>query len=110
MKIHSISNVIVLIILFLLLLLFSEATRPYYEYKRYSYSKKKTNERKIRNLKQQCESRECKEFYGLDNNICVRKCMSEFCYNELYDNDELEEGEIDVRYDSFKGCIIKTQP
>lgn len=35
--------------------------------------------------------------------------MSEFCYNELYGEDELEEGEIDVRLNSFKGCLSQVK-
>jgi hypothetical protein len=105
----ALSNFVISCLLLHLLLSVTEASRPYYDYKRYSYSKKKTNERKIRNMKQQCESRECNNVYGLDNTKCVRKCMSEFCYSEIYSDDELEEGEIDVRYDSFKGCVIKNQ-
>ena len=29
------------------------------------------------------------------------------CYSEIYSKDELEEGEIDVRLQSFKGCFIE---
>jgi hypothetical protein len=38
---------------------------------------------------------------------CVRKCISPSCYYEIYSFDELEPGEIDVRFGSFKGCFIQ---
>ena len=38
---------------------------------------------------------------------CVRECMSPICYEAIYGFDELEPGEVDVRYTSFKGCFTK---
>ncbi|KAG8227495.1 hypothetical protein J437_LFUL002384 [Ladona fulva] len=38
---------------------------------------------------------------------CARQCLSPSCYKEIYEADELEEGEIDVRLNSFKGCFIQ---
>ncbi len=38
---------------------------------------------------------------------CVRSCMSVACYDVIYAFDELEPGEVDVRYTSFKGCFTK---
>lgn len=36
---------------------------------------------------------------------CVTHCVSSHCYNQVYGPDPLEEGEIDVRLNSFKGCF-----
>lgn len=38
---------------------------------------------------------------------CVRECISPSCYREIYRINELEEGEIDVRLQSFKGCFVQ---
>ncbi|EDV91131.1 uncharacterized protein LOC6568442 [Drosophila grimshawi] len=38
---------------------------------------------------------------------CLRQCISPSCYQDIYAFDELEEGEIDVRMNSFKGCVIQ---
>ncbi|KAH8311366.1 hypothetical protein KR044_005937, partial [Drosophila immigrans] len=38
---------------------------------------------------------------------CLRRCISPSCYQDIYAFDELEEGEIDVRMNSFKGCVIQ---
>ena len=35
----------------------------------------------------------------------TRQCISPSCYNILYTPDMLEQGEIDVRLNSFKGCF-----
>jgi len=42
---------------------------------------------------------------GIDHTNCVRQCMSPGCYAEVYVRDPLEEGEIDVRKNAFKGCF-----
>jgi len=44
---------------------------------------------------------------NLEQLKCVRLCISEKCYKELYEWNELEAGEIDVRLVSFKGCVAK---
>ncbi|KAK0178601.1 hypothetical protein PV327_007479 [Microctonus hyperodae] len=38
---------------------------------------------------------------------CIRECVSPSCYREIYLFDQLEEGEIDVRLNSFKGCFMQ---
>ena len=44
---------------------------------------------------------------SIDHTNCVRSCMSAACYDLIYAFDELEPGEVDVRYNSFKGCFTK---
>ncbi len=44
---------------------------------------------------------------GIDYTNSVRRCMSFFCYEQIYAFDEPEPGEIDVRERSFKGCSLK---
>ncbi|XP_076434711.1 uncharacterized protein LOC143274699 [Babylonia areolata] len=79
--------------------------RVQYQFKRYTYRKKR-DDKKYRNAKQRCEmSSECHGLWGVDHTKCVRICISETCYNELYGDDPLEEGEVDVRLNSYKGCL-----
>lgn len=93
----------VIIIIFFLDEVFSG--HAYYQYKRYTY-KKKRDDRKYKSAKSLCETKQdCLQKRGVEQTICIRKCVSPFCYNELYGDDPLEEGEIDVRFNSFKGCL-----
>ncbi|KAK7506027.1 hypothetical protein BaRGS_00002749 [Batillaria attramentaria] len=78
---------------------------PQYNYKHYTYRKKR-DDKKYRNARQRCDmTSECQGIYGVEHTKCVRMCISEICYNELYGDDPLEEGEVDVRLNSFKGCL-----
>ena len=100
-----------LLVIIDLLLPISCSSRVYYDYKRYSYRKKQKNERRIKRFRQQCEDGgKCLHMVGLEQMNCVRGCMSSDCYQELYHSDPLEEGEIDVRYNSFKGCVLQNRP
>merc|ERR1712088_409234 len=47
----------------------------------------------------------CLHLTGVHQTNCVRQCISPSCYNILYAPDLLEEAEIDVRLNSFKGCF-----
>ena len=82
-----------------------------YQFKRYPWKKKqKQSERRIARTKTNCEGTEaCRGKFGLELIKCARMCMSQECYTELYAHDELEEGEIDVRYNSFRGCILEKE-
>lgn len=80
-----------------------------YQYKHYTY-KKKRDDKRYKSSRQRCEMEsDCQGLWGVVHTKCIRKCMSEFCYNELYGDDELEEGEIDVRLNSFKGCLSQVK-
>jgi len=79
-----------------------------FPFKRYGYRKKQKSEKKFKSMKIQCEhSDECRDVRGVALTRCVRRCMSPVCYSELYAFDELEEGEVDVRFNSFKGCLME---
>ncbi|XP_028403820.1 uncharacterized protein LOC114526423 [Dendronephthya gigantea] len=79
-----------------------------FQFKRYSYRKKSGNERRYRLEEERCHNvDECQLKKGLDKEKCVRTCVSKQCYDELYSWNELEEGEIDVRLTSFKGCVVQ---
>ena len=93
--------------IFLSLLVFLDITHcvTQYQYKRYTY-KKKRDDKRYKTLRNRCEmDGNCVGIWGVEHTKCIRKCMSEFCYSELYGEDELEEGEIDVRLNSYKGCL-----
>lgn len=49
----------------------------------------------------------CSGRHGIVKVLCVRQCIAPSCYKDLYQNDLLEEGEVDVRLNSFKGCFIQ---
>lgn len=84
-----------------------EAARVQYQYKKYTYRKKR-DDKVYKNAKQPCDvNPECLAKRGAEQAICIRKCISEFCYSDIYAADELEEGEIDVRLNSFKGCVAQ---
>ncbi|XP_020915439.1 uncharacterized protein LOC110252918 [Exaiptasia diaphana] len=80
-----------------------EAKDFYFKY--YSFRKKQKHAKMYKGIERECETRSCLDLIGLEQIKCTRKCVSEACYSELYAWDELEEGEIDVRFNSFKGCV-----
>ncbi|XP_046334108.1 uncharacterized protein LOC124116715 [Haliotis rufescens] len=78
-----------------------------FTFKRYSY-KKKRDDKRYKHAKERCERAGICEGKGsVDFIKCLRECMSKKCYDELYGPDELEEGEVDVRLNSFKGCLYQ---
>lgn len=93
---------------FLCMLLLLDFCNPNeFRYKYYSFRKKQRLARRYSPLEKQCERNKCQGLGGLELTKCTRKCISQSCYDELYAWDELEEGEIDVRLNSFKGCVVK---
>lgn len=97
----------VLIALFCVTLLLCSLDAKDFRYKRYTFRKKQRLAKKYSPLEKECESKECQGVFGLELTKCTRQCISQVCYDELYAWDELEEGEIDVRLTSFKGCVVK---
>lgn len=77
------------------------------EFARYSYTRNSQIENRIKILQNSCGTKT--ECFNLDTSIdkqnCILKCISRKCYEEIYEFDPLEEGEIDQRYSSFKGCF-----
>ncbi|KAK3607656.1 hypothetical protein CHS0354_010644 [Potamilus streckersoni] len=70
-------------------LLPTEAKVKQYEYKRYTY-KKKRDDRRYKSLKQPCEvNPDCLALPGVQQASCIRKCISATCYEELYGHDEV---------------------
>lgn len=97
---------LVLVLLLALIEVFMCTAQPVeYKFKQYTYRKKR-DDKKYRAARQRCEmTAECQGKYGVEHTKCVRMCISDQCYKELYGDDSLEEGEVDVRLNSFKGCL-----
>eukprot|EP00112_Aurelia_sp_Birch-Aquarium-sp1_P023729 Seg719.1 transcript_id=Seg719.1/GoldUCD/mRNA.D3Y31 product="hypothetical protein" protein_id=Seg719.1/GoldUCD/D3Y31 len=78
------------------------------EFKRYQFRKKSTWGRAVNRQERVCKEEVCvNNEEGLLQDICIRKCMAPHCYQELYAWNELEEGERDIRWTSFKGCAAE---
>lgn len=105
MVFRKLQNVLVLLLCSALLIRFSDAKD--FRYKHYTFRKKQRLAKRYSPLEKDCETITCQGFVGFELTKCKRKCISQFCYNELYAWDELEQGEIDVRLTSFKGCVVK---
>lgn len=109
MKSDRLLNISVFLALCLIIDNFSEVdlARIQYQFKKYTYRKKR-DDKIYKNVKQPCEvNPDCLAKRGAEQAICIRKCVSEFCYEDIYAFDPLEEGEIDVRLNSFKGCVAQ---
>ncbi|KAJ8710594.1 hypothetical protein PYW08_009109 [Mythimna loreyi] len=86
----------------------ADKTPVTFTFKEYQYKDSPKNEMTFREFETACEqSGACSHITGLLKTRCVRECVSPSCYRELYQSDVLEEGEIDVRLNSFKGCFIQ---
>ncbi|XP_071952651.1 uncharacterized protein [Antedon mediterranea] len=101
-------GVLCLVVMYLYLLGIGCAARKQYIYQRYHYKKKPKVEKRYKNELSNCErSDKCLQLHGVEKTMCARQCMALDCFHELYGNDLLEEGEVDVRVTSFKGCWQK---
>ncbi|XP_037933806.1 uncharacterized protein LOC119668391 [Teleopsis dalmanni] len=79
-----------------------------FHFPEYAYKETSKNEIIYHDLEVKCEQHiTCENLEGVDKIACVRRCVSYSCYQDIYAFDELEEGEIDVRLNSFKGCVIQ---
>ena len=74
---------------------------PVYEYKKNSGLENKYYGRVNRcSFKTDCQNYELEEYQN-----CVLQCVSPKCYKEIYSPNPLEDGEVDQRLQSFKGCL-----
>lgn len=79
-----------------------------FKFVEFPYKETKKNEIIFGEFEAACmQSNTCSAKKGLENIQCVRECISPPCYAAIYKSDELEEGEIDIRLTSFKGCFIQ---
>ena len=75
----------------------------------YSYKKSSSIENKFRIASNNCQfNTPCADLETLSSQQnCVLSCISKSCYKDVYGKNPLEEGEIDQRISSFKGCYAK---
>ncbi|XP_046619577.1 uncharacterized protein LOC124304882 [Neodiprion virginianus] len=90
----------------------AEGTSKTFTFPEFPYKETGKNELLFREFEQACEqSGACRMLQQQGNSItkvrCIRECVSPSCYQEIYLPDQLEEGEIDVRLNSFKGCFMQ---
>ncbi|XP_013114882.1 uncharacterized protein LOC106092549 [Stomoxys calcitrans] len=79
-----------------------------FHFPEYAYKETSKNEITYHDFEVNCEQHAaCEALEGVKRKACVRRCISYSCYQDIYAFDELEEGEIDVRLNSFKGCVIQ---
>jgi len=81
-----------------------------YKFPEFPYYETRNNEALYREYVKACEQTPAcwKPPYThslIQRTSCVRQCVSPTCYSQVYEPDPLEEGEIDVRLNSFKGCF-----
>lgn len=81
-----------------------------YKFKEFPYYETRKNEALFREYVKACEqSPACWSSPYTDSTsertACIRSCINQACYADVYGDDPLEEGEIDVRLNSFKGCF-----
>uniref|UniRef100_A0A146KP62 Uncharacterized protein n=3 Tax=Lygus hesperus TaxID=30085 RepID=A0A146KP62_LYGHE len=74
----------------------------------FPYKETNKNEMAFREYEAACEQNPtCALQKALARLKCVRECISPVCYQQIYYQDQLEDGEIDVRLNSFKGCFAQ---
>ncbi|XP_050332833.1 uncharacterized protein LOC126761015 [Bactrocera neohumeralis] len=79
-----------------------------FHFPEYAYKETSKNEILYHEFETACERNTlCENLEAVMKKSCVRRCISYTCYQDIYGFDELEEGEIDVRLNSFKGCVIQ---
>ncbi|XP_061390411.1 uncharacterized protein LOC133325703 [Musca vetustissima] len=79
-----------------------------FHFPEYAYKETSKNEITYHDFEVNCEQHvACETLEGVKRKACVRRCISYSCYQDIYAFDDLEEGEIDVRLNSFKGCVIQ---
>ncbi|XP_071534650.1 uncharacterized protein [Panulirus ornatus] len=86
----------------------AQAQTVTYTFTQFPYKESVANEKVWSEYEVACaQSPRCLELRGVHHTRCVRQCVSPSCYLDIYTHDELEEGEIDVRLASFKGCFLQ---
>mmetsp|Transcript_34019 Transcript_34019/g.105275 ORF Transcript_34019/g.105275 Transcript_34019/m.105275 type:complete len:108 (+) Transcript_34019:843-1166(+) len=69
-------------------------------------SKQGKSDRQFRQKKKQCEQTACPSLPADANANCVHACVSQTCYDEIYGEEPLEDGEVDSkRARAFSSCV-----
>lgn len=66
-------------------------------------------DRQYKQAKGACERNQCSHIYMLDEaQNCINECVSKSCFDEIYADNPLEDGEIDkARERQFLQCVRK---
>ena len=76
-----------------------------FDFPKYAYKRNSVAENRYKTMTNKCEfNTDCANMSGIQKENCVLRCISKQCYDEIYGFNPLEEGEIDQRIQSFKGC------
>ncbi|XP_017013880.2 uncharacterized protein [Drosophila takahashii] len=81
-----------------------------FNFPEYAYKETSKNEITYHEMEVTCDQHaQCINLspVGVAKINCIRQCISPSCYKDIYAFNELEEGEIDARLNSFKGCVIQ---
>ena len=85
--------------------IYQEELNKKFEFANYPYKKSSHLENKYHSRFNKCNMQtECANFELSARQNCVLKCISAKCYQIIYAPNPLEDGEIDQRLHSFKGC------
>lgn len=97
----------IIVFITLIILVNSEELNTKLKYPKYEYKRSGQVENRLKSLTNSCGSKtECFNIGSpVDKQNCILQCISQRCFDEIYASDPLEEGEIDQRYASFKGCF-----
>lgn len=94
----AVKVLLVLVILFLLPELVSGNKR--------NRKRRRRDEMEIRTVRSDCAIQVCKAVVVEESMNCVLSCISPACYNRVYEDEPLEDGEIDVRRArDFEDCL-----
>ena len=76
------------------------------DFPNYKIIKTPNFESKFKSSLNKCEFKtDCSKLNLHVKQNCIFKCVSSKCYEEIYSFDPLEEGELDQRFNSFRGCV-----
>ena len=76
------------------------------DFPNYKIIKSPNFESKFKSSSNKCEFKTaCSKLNSHEKQNCIHKCMSSKCYKEIYTSNPLEEGELDQRFSSFRGCV-----
>lgn len=73
-----------------------------------SGSSRKRTERQMKSMLIVCERDTCADLIPEENMNCVNKCLSQACFESIYQSAPLEDGEIDLRRArEFEKCALE---
>ena len=105
---HSPTNLLVKILLILLILLLLPKL---VEVRSNAANRRRhAQDKKYRTAKRTCESDtyKCGTIIPEENMNCVTQCISQSCFENIYSDNLLEDGEIDLKRDAaFESCVKK---